>query len=108
MTDWRNVNPVCRKTRLVLRLFPLQSIACDNISEYTGIVQALLEEGFTDKLMIREELCSGISLPLLEMLYQCQNTAESADVAERNADAWMLVGRRDLAMNSALSINHIK
>ena len=99
IADWHNINPLCTKTRLVLRLYPLLSTGS---STHLHIVQALLEEGFTDKSMIRDEFCSGISLPILEVLYQCRNTAESADVPGWSSEAWILVGRRDLAMNANL------
>jgi anaphase-promoting complex subunit 1 len=99
ISDWKKMNFACARTRLVLRVFLHLDVAVDCPEKDARIVHILLEEGFHEIFDVQERLCSGVSLPLLEVLHRCRNNASRADVPGWTSAAWTLAGRHDLGMN---------
>jgi anaphase-promoting complex subunit 1 len=58
-------------------------------------VEILIEEGIADAANLRETFPTGVSLPLLDILYRCRN---SEDIS-LSQQGWSLVGREDLSRN---------
>jgi hypothetical protein len=109
--DISSLNAACSRTRSLIRILSMLFIGTD---DYVGmseekkdverhrdhaIVTALIEEGFIDPAVIRDELPAGIALPLLEVLHRCRGDPTMADVSHLDALAWSLVGREDLRKN---------
>jgi anaphase-promoting complex subunit 1 len=99
VADWKTMNFACARIRLVLRVFSLLEVAVDCPEKDACIVHILLEEGYREVAEVQGQLCSGVSLPLLEVLFRCRIKASRADVPGWLSAAWTLVGRPDLSMN---------
>jgi hypothetical protein len=109
--DLSSLNAACSRTRSLIRILSMLFLGTDDhigMSEEKkdverhrdhAIVTALIEEGFTNPAVIRDELPPGIALPLLEVLHRCRGDPAMADVSDLDALAWSLVGREDLRKN---------
>lgn len=63
------------------------------------VVHVLLDEGYRDKLSIQEAFCTGLALPLLDVLHRCRYNPELSE-GSWSAEAWALVDRLDLSWNT--------
>jgi anaphase-promoting complex subunit 1 len=64
------------------------------------VVKTLIDEGFIDKVLLRDELPAGVVVPLLEVLYRCRSDNESLGLTYEDAAMWSLIGRDDLCKNA--------
>jgi anaphase-promoting complex subunit 1 len=99
-----DMNAACARTRSLCRIFSILFLPPGGSTKSSTerdleVVAALLEEGFTDQSLIREELKTGIALPLLDVLYRCRQGDSLVDVPGWSVDACLLVGREDLSKN---------
>ena len=93
----------------MIRIFPLlyavsEDSAADNHQDLQrmrdlDVVRILIEEGFTDQGVLRDELPTGVALPLLEVLHRCRSDHEIPRISKDDAQIWSLVGREDLRLN---------
>lgn len=119
--DPASINEACTK---IHSLFRVLSILFDRDNGTTGsssrdnsldrardydVVNALIEEGYTDASVIRDEFPAGIALPLLEVLHRCRDDPSVTALSGLGALAWSLIGRDDLQRNvqSLVAADHI-
>eukprot|EP00980_Cylindrotheca_fusiformis_P031133 scaffold25862_cov152-Cylindrotheca_fusiformis.AAC.4 len=104
-----SINATCRRTRSLYRIFSVlynENQRLDDSGEDgrrardRQVVAALIEEGFTNKIMLCNELPAGVAVPLLEVLYRCRSENESLELSNEDADMWSLIGRDDLCKNA--------
>lgn len=107
--DVSSINSACKRTQSMIRIFPLlyavsEDSAADNHQDLQrmrdlDVVRILIEEGFTDQGVLRDELPTGVALPLLEVLHRCRSDHEIPRISKDDAQIWSLVGREDLRLN---------
>ena len=109
--DTSEVNAVCSRTRSLIRIFRLLFNSDEGLPEARNasrniecspdqkVVEALIEEGFTDPAVVRDEFPAGVALPLLEVLYRCRSDPKIAGVSGIDELACALIGREDLRKN---------
>ena len=106
-----SINEACTKTKALARILPiLFDRQCGSCVSSTSsgdlhrardhrVVNALIEEGYTDSSFIRDEFPAGIALPLLEVLHRCRDDPSETGQSGLDAMAWSLIGREDLCRN---------
>lgn len=94
---YSNFNAACSRTRSFLRIHSfLRANESKPLRQRDfALVDLLIEEGFRDQTMLREELPLGICLPFLEVLHRCR-IEEVEDYTMIKDGAWVLIGRDDL------------
>jgi len=94
------INGACSRTRSILRIYSVLTRANGGQQRDVDLVLTLLEEGFSDPTVIREDLPPGVSLPILEVLHRLRNNANLVKLPSTwSDDAWALIGRKDLSLN---------
>jgi hypothetical protein len=108
--EW-SINATCTRTRSLFRIFSVLYGRDENAETSNddrqrrrdrdhNVVKTLIEEGFTDKVLLRDELPAGVVVPLLEVLYRCRSDNESLGLTYEDAAMWSLIGRDDLCKNA--------
>jgi anaphase-promoting complex subunit 1 len=108
--EW-SINATCTTTRSLLRIFSVLYDRDKNAETSNddrqrrrdrdhNVVKMLIEEGFTDKVLLRDELPAGVVVPLLEVLYRCRSDNELLGLTYEDAEMWSLIGRDDLCKNA--------
>jgi hypothetical protein len=109
--DPSSINAACIRTRSLLRIFALLYGGAENTmydeklqrDRDHDVVRVLIEEGFTDLAFLRDELPTGVALPLLEVLHRCRGDHDIEGLSSKEAQMWSLVGREDLCKNVQLA-----
>lgn len=94
-------NAACHRSRSMVRVY--QALFNDD-SEHAelSVVRILLEEGYGNAAMLRDEMPVGVVLPVLEVLKRCRADEKLLDTASAwSPEAWLLIGREDLSMNAS-------
>ena len=99
-------NASCGRTRIISRLFLTlfgkgaeASDAKARRSIDLEVIQILIEEGFDDPSVIRDELPVGISLPLMDLLHRSRSDPTMLALLNKSPKALSLVSREDLSKN---------
>ncbi|CAJ1969662.1 unnamed protein product [Cylindrotheca closterium] len=100
-----SLNAGCTRTLSVVRIFSMLYGDCDNSSagkceRDRRVAIALIEEGFTDRVLLRDSLPAGVVVPLLEVLFRCRDEQELLDMPLDDPEMWSLIGRDDVYKNS--------
>lgn len=96
-----SVNAACTRTRSIIRIFAkLFCSTADRCRKAHDVVKALAEEGFSSLSQVRDELPTGIALPLLELLHLTRDDPDLNTTNDWTADELTLVGRDDLSKNA--------
>lgn len=110
------VNATCTRTLSLFRIFSLLYGDDENLLETKArsrrskdheVVRALIDEGFVDKVLLRDDLPAGVSLPLLEVLYRCRSDKEILGLSHEDAKMWSLIGREDLCQNAQKAVEDV-
>ena len=99
--DISTINSACSTTRSILRIYSaLFRSEEDALKKDYAVVKILCEEGFQTAEEVREELATGVALPLLETLNRCRSDPTHADRAGWTSEEYALVGRQDMSINN--------
>jgi hypothetical protein len=101
LQDSAEIPPVFRFTRALHRAFSAlygeDTIASDQSQRDRAVIQILIEEGMKSPEELRDELPTGLALPLLEVLYRCRGDPQICSISSWSSDAWSLLGRTDMS-----------
>ena len=100
-SDISTINSACSITRSILRIYcALFRSEKKALEKDFAVVKILCEEGFQTADEVREELATGVALPLLETLNRCRSDPTHADRAGWTSEEFALVGRQDTSINN--------
>eukprot|EP00934_Nitzschia_sp_Nitz4_P000741 Nitzschia sp. Nitz4//scaffold57_size113557//99271//106700//NITZ4_004008-RA/size113557-processed-gene-0.20-mRNA-1//1//CDS//3329554897//741//frame0 len=100
------INEACHRSIAIYRVF--EELCSERSEDFTSkrdmrVVEMLLGEGFTDPAFLRDNLPTGVCIPLLEVLHRCRNNHNSHAMVEHSSKLWTLIGREDLRKNSEVA-----
>lgn len=100
-SDASTINAACSSTRSLLRIYGTLFRLDKNVLEREyEVVTTLCEEGFRSADSVREELATGVAIPLLEAVSRCRGDPEHASNTGWTAAEFALVGRQDMSINN--------
>jgi hypothetical protein len=103
--DLASINATCTRTRSIIRLYRAlygesSTMAGDDRNQRArdyDVVQILIEEGFTEPSILRDEVPLGVAVPLLEVLQRCRTEQNMPEF--KDPRVLFLLGREDLRRN---------
>ena len=105
IVDLASINATCKRTRAIVRLYgalfgETTSLSSEGQGKHKrdyDVVQTLIEEGFTEPSILRDEVPLGVAVPLLEVLQRCRSEQNMPDLEDPRI--LCLLGREDLRKN---------
>lgn len=95
--DLEDIHPVLFRSCSMCRVF--QTLVAGRGIPHTDaeVVEALVEEGIADATTLLQDFPTGVSFPLLDVIYRCRNS----ETVTLSPKGWSLVGRQDVSKNLA-------